>query len=143
MDERELAEFQAEFQNADPAALKETYLMMPVRLRIGDVEMLRLRDAKPEEPAFLRLPLLHVATIGATCMRGLEATRESEYLLPGTGVSLLFHRTGSTVSVKSELNGQTAAVEMQELVDAVDSFVNRVEATLRDNIPAWRTSIFG
>jgi hypothetical protein len=149
LDEYELAEFRKAAGHTDPAALQETFLVMPVRLRVGDTELLRTPDAPPEGPAFLRLPLLHVATIGADCIRSLRQRNAARYSLPGAGVSLLFDRSGSEVCIRSELTGGTGHASMDELVGAVETFVERVKATVGEVLPPsesisqWQTWLGG
>src|SRR5438552_17455593 len=86
LDQRALAQDKQDNPSDAPlAALQETYLVMPTRLRVGGVDMFArrsigrifeasdrasttvVREAHTEEP-WLSLPLLHVASIGVAAL---------------------------------------------------------------------------
>jgi hypothetical protein len=133
LDEVELRECRERLTSADPAALQETYFIMPVRLRIGDAELLQVRDA-PEYP-YLPLPLLHLATVGAQRIRDAARGRETKVDLPGAGVSLRFSKAGSDLCARSELNDDAGCASLEHWTAALDHFVTRVQDVLSTGAP--------
>lgn len=147
-----------EAEEANPAAIgaavvEQTYLVMPVRLRVGGTELLELPPSPAQglwisEPGGITLPprpdgavqspwrslpLLHVAVEGLAQVRQARARGSATYHLPGGGW-LRFEVAGENVLVTSDL-GQTAVATIAALVQAFEEFAAAVRAALRQRLP--------
>jgi hypothetical protein len=144
-------------RSADPAhapaaALQETYLVMPTRLTVDNVEMLALPrreriftagsggsavvdDRQVTDDPWLRLPLLHVATVGPAALDNASASGSGTYTLPGVGSQLRFDVDGSFVTVTSDLNGRAQRVPTADVQAAFRQFARRVRHLVRERVP--------
>lgn len=142
-----------ELRSVDAAAMQETLLIMPVRLRIGAVELLesiqqRERqewasdleahslvpvDARPVPSPWWPLPLLNVATVGLRKVQELARSRVSVYHLPGGGW-LRFERLDGQVRVTSD-HGRTAVASADELTRAFTDFASQARDLVQRHLP--------
>lgn len=117
---------------ADPAALEETYFVMPVRFEISGVDVLALQGgvARP-------LPLIGFAIDLLSALEPLESGQRTDVYLAG-GDELSLHRQDEMIELQCVPDGQTAKVGRSELIAAARSFSARVSALLLQRVPEIR-----
>lgn len=147
----------SEDRQADPGSqeagvLQETYFVMPVRLRVGDEEMLetetteRVFLGRPGRPDLLisgsqsrspwmMLPLLSVAVLAPARLDEARRNGSSSYDLPGTGLRLLLLAKGDDICIESEVNGRRACASYAELRDEFDRFATEVRRVILRELP--------
>jgi hypothetical protein len=136
IDESALAEdLESSPESANPAALEETYFLMPVRLTVDGIALLQLRGSTSSA---LPLPLLSVASFGWERISQLGENEVWTYGLPGGG-KLLFTREGDAVTIRSDLNGAVVSTSYAELVREWREFRKRVKDFLAEHVPKLRT----
>lgn len=118
---------------ADPAALQETYFVLPTRFEVDDVDLLGAEGVTVAP--WLPLPILHVARVFADLVDGLNDEASATYHLPGGGWQLQLKRRGTGVSVHSTVNGTSVEVSYAELRSAADSFRKDVCSLLISRAP--------
>ncbi len=122
---------------ADTGVLSETYFCMPVRLKIGSVELLeipvgsRVQKSSP----WLSLPILDIATTGLEAVKEAKRRGASVYSLPGSGSRLYFRMIGDEVSAYSQVNGREARTHYNQLLQAFEDFASRVRHVLMEKVP--------
>lgn len=155
LDEASLAEdLQHSPESANPAALEETYFVMPVRLCVNQVELLELpgrekrtvfiaqseqgaeRIQLPNEAScWLPLPLLGFATQALQAVNETKPGREQKLNLAGSG-HLVFARQNEQISVESSINGRSSSVQLAEALNAFRGFSDKVRQLLVSRVPA-------
>jgi hypothetical protein len=115
---------------ASPAALEETYFVMPVRFAIGGTELLSVPGQV--EP-WRRLPLIGFSTDLHKTVALLGAQGATCYLAGGG--ELRIRPQDGFVGVTSSLSQTTAVAPMHELLEAVDSFCLHVRGFLATHVP--------
>jgi hypothetical protein len=118
-------------ERANPAALEETYFVMPVRFRINDAELLQL--PKKESP-WLPLPLLGFAANAVQVTKELLVNKEKKLYLPGGG-HLMFARHDDQLSITSSINNRTALTQLSDVRGSLHDFADRVRQLLLQRIP--------
>jgi hypothetical protein len=163
LDEASLAEdLQHSPESANPAALEETYFVMPVRLCVNGVELLEQphrakrnvfvgaaeqgvqRIERPNEAsAWLPLPLLGFTTHALQVLNELKPGGENKLNLAGGG-HLMLARENDQITVESSLNGKRSSTQLAEAVNAFQSFSEKVRQLLVNRVPeiqqhpAWK-----
>ena len=142
IDERVFVEDgQCDPATAEPAALEETYFVMPFRFSVKGVELLGIRG---RQPATLALPLLGFATDVNRAVSAARSRETTKCYLAGGG-ELTFERTASVMRVSSSLTGNTVTAEADDLVKATRLLLERVRELLLKRFPgmqahpAWGT----
>lgn len=148
----------SEDKQSDPASreagvLQETYFVMPVRLRVTDVDLLETHatdntvfsgnpgDASLEissasfDIPWMELPLLGVASLLPVCLEQAQREGVSQFNLPGSGFRLLFRVSGEEICVESEVNGRQACASYDELSDGFRRFASSVRRFLLSEFP--------
>ena len=140
-------------EKTNPAALEQTYFMMPVRFCANRVELLGQQNASqtkvfiphPEhglretyimnEPSrWCVLPLLGFAT------HGLQALSEiGENAMRKVSIAdgcLIISRRGQKIHMVSDANGRTVMTEYVEVWNAFEEFSEKVRQMLISRVPA-------
>lgn len=139
---------------ANPAALEETYFVMPVRLCVNEVELFEQLDrekrnvfiARPEQSAqriqlpneesrWLPLPLLGFATHALQALNQMKPGGEQKVYLAGGG-DLMLARQGEQLSVESSINGKSSSTQFAEALNAFRAFSEKVRQLLVSRVPA-------
>lgn len=143
---------QTDLREVDEGVLLHTYFVLPVRFSVNDQELFEL---PPQDQtvmvgtlegrlvlqetrvtwAWLALPILHLAIVGLERVQEAGQGKASVYLLPGSGMRLHFQGHGSSVVIRSEVNGQTAETAYTELEDAFEKFAVAVRSVLKQQAP--------
>jgi hypothetical protein len=131
------------------AALLHTHFEMPVRMRVGDVELLEMPvegyeeiwlsepnshnlipvQRKVQPSPWRSLPLLHISTIGLERLKEAYDQGLAVYFLPG-GWELHFERKESTIAIYSTMNNRTGQSSYNDFIFAFEQFRLRVRETL-------------
>jgi hypothetical protein len=163
LDEASLVEdIQHSPESANPAALEETYFVMPVRLCVNGIELLEqpgrakrnvfigadeqgLRQTQlPDETScWLPLPLLGFGTQVLQALNETKPGREQKLNLAGGG-HLVFARHNDQIAVESSINGKRSSTQLAEALDAFRAFSEKVRQLLVTRVPviqqhpSWR-----
>ncbi|MDP3155769.1 MAG: hypothetical protein Q8N23_24060 [Archangium sp.] len=130
-DEGVLAEnAEGEPQAADPAALEETYFVMPLRFSVNGAEVLGAGG----EP-WWDLPLLGFATHLQACLERLIEQGKAQMFLAGGG-SLVWRLRDDAAEVRNSLSGATVPMSLAELHSAVAALFQRVRQFLLTRFPS-------
>jgi len=134
-----------DLRKADRVAIYQTYFMMPVRLRIGAIEILELDlpDNLPPRhpvwrmpsPAWQELPLLHVATVGLDTIRETRQVGVSRYDVPEDGTLYLTMNGADVAVMSSNRPTMIGRAPYCELLDAFEQFADQVRETLGQECP--------
>jgi len=155
LDEAILAEdLQHSPEGASPAALEETYFVMPVRFCINGVELLEQPgrekrnvfiagheqsaqriELPSDEGCWLPLPLVGFATRGLQALTQAKPGSGQRLYLAGGGY-LVLTRHGEQLSVESSINGKTSSTQFAEVLNAFRVFVEKVRQLLVSRVPA-------
>jgi hypothetical protein len=119
--------------SANPAALEETYFVMPFRFAIDGAELLGV-NGKRTHP----LPLLGFSSDLHQTIKNLRVGEAKKFYLAGGG-HLVLERVGRTLRVFSSLTGKTAFVDADSLSHAVRFLLARVRALLAKHFPKMQT----
>lgn len=132
-------------RKADEVALYHTYFMMPVRLRVGDVEMLELNlpDAphpqhpiqRMPSPAWQELPVLHVATVGLDTLKEAKETGTAQYDVPEDGILHLTIQAEDVHVVSSNRPDMMGHAPYHEVLDAFERFAAHIRQQLVQSCP--------
>jgi hypothetical protein len=125
--------------SADPAALEETYFVMPVRFSVDGVNLLSMSADQAHS-----LPLLGFSTHVLQMLEHMQSTDEGRVYLAGGGdVSICTE--GQRVRIRSSLTNREVTVDREALLSAFRSFADCVKHQLVtwvpgiDRHPHWRT----
>lgn len=155
LDEASLAEdLQHSPESANPAALEETYFVMPVRLCVNGIELLEqsghakrnvfigadehgLRQTqRPNEAScYLPLPLLGFATQALQALNQMKPGCVQKLYLAGGG-DLLLARHGEQLSIESSISGKSSSTEFAEALSAFRAFSEKIRQLLVSRVPA-------
>lgn len=167
LDEASLAEdLQLSPESANPAALEETYFVMPVRLCMKDVELFEQPNSAKrtvlfgatnqsvqkihlfnEASCWLSLPLLGFATHALRALNQMKLGDEKKLYLAGGG-DLMLTRDGDKLFVESSINGKSSSTEFAEAVNAFGAFSEKIRQLLVSRVPeiqqhpSWRKWFF-
>jgi hypothetical protein len=141
-------------ETANPAALEESYFVMPLRLCVNRVELFeQLNRAKrrlftgetgrsvqqvqlaDEASCWLPLPLLGFATGALRALNETKLGKERKLHLAGGG-ELVFVRQGEQLSVASSISGKSASAQFAEALNAFLTFSEKVRQLLVSRVPA-------
>jgi hypothetical protein len=136
-------------------ALLETYLVLPVKFSVDEVDMLETRlphlnifqtdpsgnveivavnDEQQLYTSWMEVPLLSLAIECYEKVREACDGGKSRYDIPGGGY-LYFEPRGSKVSIHSTINGKTVETDCSKLMDAFAAFSVRVRHLAEDLFP--------
>ncbi len=118
--------------SVESAILSETFFEMPVRLRVGEVELLEWQGRG------YPLPLLHMATLGLDSMQELRRSGSANLMLPTDG-DLFFELSGEDVVIHSTQTDRIAQAKYDELLHAWEEFTARVREFLSKEFPTLET----
>jgi hypothetical protein len=143
IDEDELAaDLAASPEAANPAAVEQTYFVMPVRFAVGETDFLAFPGVydrwRPQ-------PLLGIATHLVLALQAIKPGQPSRCNVADGG-RLDFEQFGATIAISSSvLPGQIANVPAGELIGAASRFRDEVRDFLAERVPAmtqhpyWKT----
>ena len=124
---------------ANPAALEQTYFVMPVRFTVQGKELLGIPGVGPWQ----RLPMLGLAW-GFGRVAHLSTGDKVNLSLAGGG-NLEFRAGADAVTVTSSLRHESVEVDAEELRHSAGNFVESVRREFRKRLPsmsshpAWST----
>jgi hypothetical protein len=149
-------------EKANPAALEETYFVMPVRLCVNGVEMFErhsrtkrnvfvstadegvLQVQLPREAScWLPLPLLGFATDALRVLNELKPYKDQKLNLAGGG-HLVLSCESDQITVESSINGNHSSTHSAEALNAFRIFSDKVQQLLISRAPtiqqntSWR-----
>jgi len=113
---------------ADAAVLQETFFVMPLRLRVRDVELLEWQGEG------FPLPLLDMATVGLSTARRLGHGATTSLRLPANG-NLYFERSGEDVLIRSTQTRRAERAPYEDLLRAWEEFATKVREFLVREFP--------
>jgi hypothetical protein len=128
---------------------RNPFELIPVRIRIGDADLLGYVEETEHEPPewrWARLGVLDVAKWGLLSIRRARETGRYVYELGpygDTGSALLFKTLGDDMLIHSTMTERTARISYDRLAEAWEEFAERVrEYTIKDfpamtNEPGW------
>jgi hypothetical protein len=119
--------------NANPAALEETYFVMPVSFVVDGTDVLALPGRSTHE-----LPVLGFAADTLRALEQLKPGEEKNLFLAGGG-ELRVRFDGRGFDISCSLNGHSVHVARDELISAFRSFAGKVKAMLVVRVPEIQT----
>ncbi len=120
---------------ANPAALEETYFIMPVRLEVEGHEL--LASPEPGGDPWMHLPLLDMVEL-VERVRTLAEDGAVSHSLPGSGWKLHLVRRGAELEVRSTVNGAQVVVPYDAFLEAALTFRGEVLGLLAREVPELR-----
>jgi hypothetical protein len=127
-------------ESENPAAVEETYFVMPIRMAVGETELLQL--PKTNNNPWLSLPLLGFTTDIFRVVNGDTAPKDQEIYLAGGG-QLNFSQEKGLLHIRSSINSKNVLVPIEQARNDFFEFAKRVRKLFLDrysNIiknPAW------
>jgi hypothetical protein len=116
---------------SDEAAFQE----VPVRLRIGQLELLHLPNRVEGTEPGLPLSILDVARIDLASLKFAKQMGEYVYELDEYGNALLFRIVGDDVLVHSTITETTIKVSYERLLETWQAFASEVRAFASKEFP--------
>ena len=120
-------------ESANPAALEETYFVMPVSFVVDGIDVLALTGRSTHE-----LPVLGFAADALRVLEQLKPREEKALYLAGGG-ELRVRFDGHGFDVSCSLNGNSVYVERDELITAFRMFAAKVKKMLVVRAPEIQT----
>lgn len=134
LDESSLAEDRAASPaTANPAALEETYFVMPVTFVVDGTNVLSLPGRSTHE-----LPVLGFAADTLCVLEQLNRGEEKKLYLAGGG-ELRVRFDGHVFDIACSLNGRSVRVMREELLGAFRTFAGKVREMLVARVPEIQT----
>jgi hypothetical protein len=127
-------------RSAEPAAVEETYFIMPVRMCVSGVELFRLN---PTGSPWLSLPVLGFAAHLREALGKIRSDVQSSLSLAGGG-RLDFLMESEKLEITCSLSRLGAADALREVTGASSIFCQKIQVLLRDRVPqlvehpSWR-----
>jgi hypothetical protein len=116
--------------SADPAALEETYFIMPTRVRVGEVDLFTSNaNASPWHP----LPVLGFATHLLEALRKCPPDTAGAIFLAGGG-EFRFELEGKDLTVICTLTKRSASDSRDNVYDAAERFSKKVQLFLMTRV---------
>ena len=120
------------------------FAAVPVRLRIGDVDLLGYVEETINEPSEFRwvsLSILDIAKWGLFSVKRARELGRYVYELGShgdTGAALLFEMSGDEILVHSTMTERTARISYRSLVEAWEAFAERVRKYILHEFPQMK-----
>lgn len=120
----------------DEGVLLYTFLLLPVRWRVGGVDLLDTRSIIPgQRRPTVDLPLFHVDRIARAAVELAVHRGYASYSLPGSGESIRFVRIGGHIEATSPFTGETSSAPPAEFEVAFRAFHLSIVSLFRRHIP--------
>jgi len=123
-------------KNVDSTSLSRELFVMPMHLRIDDVELLEISTqfgrAVTDWPF---LPIVDVATYGLEMVYDAWRNGFSEIWISETGLRLNLEREDDKITIRSRNRGYVCTVPYEELRRAFEDFAREVRGTLIKEAP--------
>ena len=123
-------------ESVDSTSLSRELFVMPVHLRIDDVELLEISTqfgrAVTDWPF---LPIVDVATYGLEMVYDAWQNGLSEIWISETGLRLSLEREDDKITIRSRSRGYVCTVPHEELRRAFEDFAREVRETLIKEAP--------
>lgn len=126
----------SDYASLDEAVLLHTFLVLPVRWKVGTVELLDARAIVPEQRGpTIELPLLHVDRVSRAAVEQAFDQGSANYSLPGSGEKILFSRVGREIEATSPFTGETSRASREDFHKAFLRFHDSMVTLVRTDLP--------